>query len=513
MEHRERRLYRDRAEAGKSSAQENISDALHPLAEAQLAELESLYRDIPVGLCVVDRELRFLRANEAYARIVGRDPRDIIGRTMGEVVHERARAGAVALAQRVIDSGQPAGDVELPGVSREDPSEKLTWLVNVHPLESGGRVWGAVAVLQNVTAVKQAERAATERLEELESLSRSLEQEVAERKKVEKTLREARQMYQDLYDNAPDMYVAVDAATARILQCNHTVSVAMGYSREEILGRPLFEMYHPDCREDVDKAFRTFLETGEVRDAELALRRRDGTRLEVSLNASAVRDEAGRILRSRSVWRDISQRKRADRMQQLLIRELDHRVKNTLATVEAMADHSLTSSGSLEEFRGSFHGRIGAMARIHEELTRERMAGIDLRRLIEMAVAPFDQSADRRVSLAGPALVVPLEALRALGMALHELATNATKHGALSESRGRVEVSWQQVGSPPEARLVIRWVESGGRVLAEPSRRGFGTLFIEEGLEHELGAAVRIEFRPSGLRCEISVPLSAPEAG
>ena len=131
------------------------------------------------------------------------------------------------------------------------------------------------------------------------------------RRQTEEALRTSEAEYADLYDNAPDMFLSVDAATAIILQCNDTLVKKTGYTKEEIIGRSIFDMYHPDCMPAVKKAFYSFVTTGEVYDAELQLKRKDGSKLEVSLNASAIRDEAGNILQSRSVWRDITERKRA----------------------------------------------------------------------------------------------------------------------------------------------------------------------------------------------------------
>ena len=136
---------------------------------------------------------------------------------------------------------------------------------------------------------------------------------VTELKQIEAALRESEAQYADLYDNAPDMYVSVEAATARILQCNQRLADELGYTKEEIIGRLIFEMYHPDCLDEVtNKIFPSFAETGEIHDAELQLKRKDGTKLDVSLNVSAVRDEKGKILHSRSSWRDITERKQAE---------------------------------------------------------------------------------------------------------------------------------------------------------------------------------------------------------
>lgn len=135
---------------------------------------------------------------------------------------------------------------------------------------------------------------------------------ITERKRAAELLKESEARYHDLYDNAPDMFVSVDAKTAKILQCNQTLVRNIGYTREEIIGRPVFDIYHPDCMEDVKKSFKQFITTGEIHDKELILKRKDGSKIEVSLNVSAVRDEQGNILQSRSVCRDITKRKQAE---------------------------------------------------------------------------------------------------------------------------------------------------------------------------------------------------------
>ncbi len=131
-----------------------------------------------------------------------------------------------------------------------------------------------------------------------------------ERKRAEEALKESEARYIDLYENAPDMYVSVDAKTALMEKCNHTLASALGYSKEELIGRPVYELYHPDCLEDAKKTFKAFVETGSIRDKELQLRRKDGSILQVSLNVSAVRNEDGDILYSRSTLRDITDRRR-----------------------------------------------------------------------------------------------------------------------------------------------------------------------------------------------------------
>ncbi len=156
------------------------------------------------------------------------------------------------------------------------------------------------------------EQAVKSRTIELEQAVARRQEEIAERQRAEQKLQESEARYVDLYENAPDMYVSVDAKTACVRQCNQTLANELGYSKSEIVGHPIFEMYHPDCMPQVKKAFQAFVETGEVHDAELQLMRKDDSKLEVSLNVSAVRDKHGKILYSRSTWRDITERKQAE---------------------------------------------------------------------------------------------------------------------------------------------------------------------------------------------------------
>ncbi len=178
------------------------------------------------------------------------------------------------------------------------------------------------------------EKRVQERTVDLAKANEVLGAEIAYRKRVEEALKVSQAKYQDLYDNAPDMYASVDTM-GEIVECNQTLATATGYTKKEIIGHPIFDMYHPDYMEDAKKTFESFVGTGEVHDAELQLKRQDGSRIEVSLNVSAVRDEQGKILHSRSIWRDITKRKQAEKEIQRLKEELEHRVMNRTAQLKA----------------------------------------------------------------------------------------------------------------------------------------------------------------------------------
>jgi two-component sensor histidine kinase/integral membrane sensor domain MASE1 len=205
--------------------------------------------------------------------------------------------------------------------------------------------------------------------------------------------------------------------------------------------------------------------------------------------------------------REINQRRRAEGHQRLLMNELNHRVKNTLATVQSMGAQSLRSGRSLDEAKEAFVSRIMALSQAHNLLTAESWESADLEDVVRMAVAAFDEPDRSRFSIAGPG--VRLKAAHALGlaMALHELGSNATKYGALSSDGGSVAIAWT-VGDGGEVTFV--WQEAGGPPVEPPLRRGFGSRLIQEGLAREFAGDVEMDYRPGGLHCELRFVLTAP---
>jgi two-component sensor histidine kinase/integral membrane sensor domain MASE1 len=202
-----------------------------------------------------------------------------------------------------------------------------------------------------------------------------------------------------------------------------------------------------------------------------------------------------------SAQRELAERRRAEERQHLLINELNHRVKNTLATVQSMGAQTLRTAGSLEQAREAFVSRLMALSSAHNLLTAQRWEGAELSDLVRQALSPFLNGHALEVS--GPN--VWLESSRALGMAmaLHELGTNAAKYGALSVAGGQVSVTWTLDGE--DVRMA--WAEKGGPPVTTPERRGFGSRLIEQGLARELNGEVTLEFRPDGVRCELSFKL------
>ena len=201
---------------------------------------------------------------------------------------------------------------------------------------------------------------------------------------------------------------------------------------------------------------------------------------------------------------DITRRKRSEQHQMLLIHELNHRVKNTLAIVQAIAQQSFKGEALSAEARRAFEGRLAALSAAHNLLTRSNWESASIRQVIDDAMAAY--RAGDRIRISGPDLRLAPKAAVSLAMAVHELATNAVKYGALSTPAGQVDIAW----TAEDGRLLWTWRESGGPPVAAPARRGFGSRMIERGLAAELRGEARLDFPPGGLVCTLSAPL--PEA-
>ena len=208
---------------------------------------------------------------------------------------------------------------------------------------------------------------------------------------------------------------------------------------------------------------------------------------------------------------DITERARTEAHRDLLVRELSHRVRNTLATVQAIAQKSLQQCATLETFRPAFEGRLGALARSHELLSNENWSGAEIGQLVSQALDAHALNHDGRIAAEGPRIVLPPQPGVALLLILHELTTNATKYGALSRTEGKLAVTWLLEDGDGGPRIRLRWAEAGGPPVAPPSRRGFGTTLIERGAPYELGGSAKLDFRESGLCCELSFPVPPAE--
>lgn len=269
----------------------------------------------------------------------------------------------------------------------------------------------------------------------------------------------------------------------------------------------LLERLHPDDRNRVATRLREIsFNDPEPFEYEFRVKRRDGGWRWLYTRGRAVCDNDGKVVRLAGINMDISVRKELEERQTLLIHELHHRIKNTLATIQAIAHSSMRSATSMDDFRRSFGDRLLSLARSHTLLTDNAWAGADLRELIALEVQPYD---DRdRITLEGPVVALPPELAVPLGMGVHELATNAAKHGALSSAAGRLSVIWRVLHCEAGCKLVIEWRERGGPLVSPASHEGFGSRLLDRVLGPQINGAIRIDSDPEGITAVIEAPLA-----
>ncbi|HTO67625.1 MAG TPA: HWE histidine kinase domain-containing protein [Bradyrhizobium sp.] len=226
-------------------------------------------------------------------------------------------------------------------------------------------------------------------------------------------------------------------------------------------------------------------------------------------NVFPMLDEDGRVQRIGGTVRDITELKSAVQHREWLLAELQHRVRNTLAVIRSIARRTAESSETVEDFANHLDGRIGAFSRVQVALTRDPLAGFDLAQLIAEEFRACVAREGEQFTLRGPVVLLQPKAAESIGLAVHELATNAVKHGALAVAGGHVEVSWRRETREDKAWLSLDWSESGmtGRRVAQ-MREGFGTVLLLRTLPYDLGATVARTFAPPGFRCNISFPLA-----
>ena len=220
----------------------------------------------------------------------------------------------------------------------------------------------------------------------------------------------------------------------------------------------------------------------------------------------------GRPHRVVGVSIDITERKRVEEQQRKLVAELDHRVKNVLATVQAVAAHTMDASSSMEHFVAALDGRIRSMGSTHELLSHRRWLGIPLAELVQRELAPYTTGSNAEIG--GPQMMLSAEAAQTMGMVLHELVTNAAKYGALSVPSGRVSIRWRlPLNGRVRDRLVFTWRESGGPLVVRPSKSNYGMHVVRELIPYELGGRVDHVLAPEGARCQMEIPLAQLSGG
>jgi two-component system, chemotaxis family, CheB/CheR fusion protein len=448
-------------------------------AEARLAELESVYTTAPVGLTLLDRDFRYLRINDALAEMNGFPAKDHIGKSLHDMVPDLID-DLMPLLERVLETGQTIGPNEITGETAKESGHQRTWLESWAPVVGPlGAIVGVQGSMKDITDRKRAQ--------------------------IALTASEAR--LRRLIDNL-FAFVSILTPDGTLIESNRAPLEVADLTRDDVIGKPFWDCFwwsfSEDSRQRLRQSFESVLDGATERyDVEMRI---DPDRfIMVDFQMAPVKDECGKVIEVVSSCIDISDRMKVERQRELLIQELNHRVKNTLATIQAIAHVSIKHSPSLKNFAEGFSGRLLAIARAHDALVSGTATDTDLVDVVQRQVGPYAEGPKGSLAMQGPTVTLSASEAHNLGLILHELATNATKHGSLSQAGGKLRISWtfDECGK----RAVIVWRESGGPRVEAPSRDGFGSRLVWQMTE-ALGGRFNPTYDPDGFAAELEFPVA-----
>ncbi len=332
-------------------------------------------------------------------------------------------------------------------------------------------------------------------------------QDVTESKEAEQSIRRSRRRLRSLIEGIPQLVWRAEEA-GRWTWSSPQWSAYTGRREEESLGFGWVESIHPDDREPALAAWLEATARGGY-DVEYRILGAEGAYRWFRTRAAPVRDEAtGEVVEWLGTSTDIDELRSLQDRQRLLLAELQHRVRNTLGVVRSIARRTARTSDTVEDYAMHLEGRIDAFAQVQAAVTRDPMGGVDLEILVADALLAVGAHEGGQVSgIGGPRVRLRAKAAGTMALAVHELATNAVKYGALSAERGRIAVGWTVEAADDGGRLVLRWTETGVALSGEaPKRRGFGTELLERTIPYELGGEASLRFEPTGASCTIVIP-------
>ena len=488
------------------------------IAELQ-PDFAALFRVLPSPYMIIDRDFRYVEVNAAYCAVLERRREDLIGRNLFEAFPDAGESGRRLRAsfQRVLDTGRPDSlplipyAIERPA-SRGGGFEMRYWSAAHVPLPGpDGQVAFIVQNTVDVTELQQLKAMAfgpggppPPAPGESDLLQRAREVEAANLSLMRET-----QDLRDLFMQAPGFMAVLAGQGLRFALVNNAYQQLIGH--RQVIGRTIDEAL-PEVREQgFVELLHGVMDRREPyigKALSVKLRRTEDAPLEerfVDFIYQPLLLPDGTVSGVFVEGSDVTDRVLAERQQKLLVDELNHRVKNSLATVQAIASQTLRSTPEPRAFRDAFEARLIALSATHDLLTATSWRGAELRDVLLVELRPY--APNRYVLEGGDVDLAPSEAL-ALGLVVHELATNAAKYGALSEGEGCVEARW----SVEDGRLSLVWRERGGPPVAPPTRVGFGSRLIERSLAGNLGGSARLDFAPGGLICHIELPLAGAAA-
>lgn len=444
----------------------------------RLAELEALYSSAPLGLAMIDNNLQYVRANDALAEINGVAAADHIGRFIFEISPD-LRAQAETRFREVLATGEPIRNVEFASAAASKAGVRRDLLEHIYPLrDADGEVSGIGVIVEDIT----------------------------ERKKVESELASTNVKLRRTLDL---LFLALRTAGVSVFTQDRDLRYIwiggdyFGCDPEEAVGADDAAILPPDLVAPMSALKKRVLEAGEPASVDMPYQK-DGKTHWCNIHVEPWLIRKGVVQSLLGAISDVSERKATEQHIRTLLSELAHRSKNLLTVIQVMARRSVSPGVPSTDFVDSFIERLSGLAQSHDLLAREDWRGISMNELVTSQIGHLRTGASERLVLEGPDVILTPVAAQNLGMAIHELSTNAVKYGALSVASGKVRISWSlDKDDEGNNRLQLSWVERGGPVVQPPSRRGFGRFVIEAIAARALNGTVDLRFEPEGVSCTI----------
>lgn len=435
----------------------------HPFA--QQPGLRQIYETAPIGLAFLSPDCRYLHINQRLTEICGISVEGHLGRTVRECVPALADS-VEAIVASIMATGEPVIGIEVAG-QRPDQVDDRTWITYWHPLRGpDGDIVGV-----NVAA-----------------------EEITERKRAEAALQRSESQFHSLADSIPQL-VWMANADGGIFWINRQWSEYTSVPAGNGGTHDWQALLAPVSRIEASRRWADSLRTGTPLEMELSLLGKDGQYRPFLTRVIPLRDETSAVYRWIGTHIDISEQKRREEHIHFIVNELSHRTKNLLAVVLAIAKQTAQYANGVEQYQARFVERLQALAHCHDLLVRDSWQGASVHDLVSAQMSPFDGTNSGRIDAAGPPIVLKPDAVQHLGLALHELATNAAKHGALSTSHGAVVIRWND----DDDKIRFSWSEKGGPPVVPPRRHGFGRVVIEQIVPRALNGIGTLDFSNSGV--------------
>lgn len=440
--------------------------------------LQLIYDTAPIGLAFLSPDCRYMQINQRLTEICGMSVEDHLGRTVRECVPALADS-VEAIVRSIMETGQPVTGIEVAG-QRPGENEHRAWVTYWHPMRgAGGTIVGV-----NVAA-----------------------EEITERKYAEANLRESEQQFHSLSDSIPQLVWMADGG-GRIFWVNNRWYEYTGQSRDDGDAKDWLALLDPALLPEMRLRWAEALREGSPLELELSLRGRTGNYRPFLTRLLPLQDEAAKAYRWIGTHVEISEQKRREEHIQIIVNELSHRTKNLLTVVMAIANQTARYADSVAQYHESFLDRLNALAHCHDLLVKDSPQGASFHDLVMSQMRPFCDRNSGRINVAGPLVILEPDAVQNLGLAFHELATNASKHGALSGPCGDVLIHWHV--DPVSDRIRVQWREIDGPPVTPPLRRGFGHVVIEKIVPRALNGSGTLEFASAGVSWTFEFPNRNP---